>query len=83
MLKAAVEEARDDDVPMIAQALAYALFLAIPGILLVTLGAFSPSRTTRSVPGLVGRLEGVMPDEAATLLQDSLTRSAASAATGS
>ena len=82
VLKAAVQEARDDDVPTIAQALAYALFLAIPGIVLVTLGAFSLVADDTDVAGLIGRLEGVLPAEAATLLEDSLSRSAASARDG-
>ncbi len=82
VLKAAVQEARDDDVPTIAQALAYALFLAIPGIVLVTLGAFSLVADDKDVAGLIGRLEGVLPAEAATLLEDSLSRSAASARDG-
>ena len=82
ILKAAVQEARDDDVPTIAQALAYALFLAIPGIVLVTLGAFSLVADDQDVAGLIGRLEGVLPAEAATLLEDSLSRSAASARDG-
>ena len=78
ILRAAIDEARDDDVPTIAQALAYALFLAIPGILLVTLGAFSLAADETDVVRLIDRLEGVVPDEAATLLEDSLRRSAAS-----
>ena len=82
VLKAAFQEARDDDVPTIAQALAYALFLAIPGIVLVTLGAFSLVADDADVAGLIGRLEGVLPAEAATLLEDSLSRSAASARDG-
>ena len=82
VLRAAVDEARDDDVPMTAQALAYALFLAIPGVLLVTLGAFSLAADEMDVARLVDRLEGVVPEEAATLLEDSLRRSAMSTRDG-
>ena len=82
VLRRAIDEARDDDVPMTAQALAYALFLAIPGILLVTLGVFSLAADPSSIQNLVDRLEGVIPTEAATLLQDSLTRTSASSADG-
>jgi membrane protein len=82
VLRAAIDEARADDVPTTAQALAYALFLAIPGILLVTLGAFSLVADDADVARLIDRLEGVVPEEAATLLEDSLRRSAASARDG-
>ena len=82
VLRAAVEEARDDNVPMTAQALAYTLFLAIPGMLLVTLGAFSLAADEMDVARLVDRLEGVVPEEAATLLEDSLRRSTTSARDG-
>ena len=38
LLRRAVAEARDDDVPMVARALAYSLFLAIPAAALLALG---------------------------------------------
>jgi uncharacterized BrkB/YihY/UPF0761 family membrane protein len=41
VLRRAAIEARDDDVPTVAQALAYSLFLAIPASLLIVLGTFS------------------------------------------
>ena len=82
ILRRAVDEARDDGVPMLAQALAYALFLAIPGILLVTLGVFSLVADASDVARLVGRFENVIPEEAMTLLEDSLSRSASSAGQG-
>ncbi|HKX47449.1 MAG TPA: YihY/virulence factor BrkB family protein [Gaiellaceae bacterium] len=82
ILRRAVAEARDDGVPMLAQALAYALFLAIPGILLVTLGVFSLVADASDVARLVGRFENVIPEEAMTLLEDSLSRSASSAGQG-
>ena len=82
VLRRALAEARDDGVPMLAQALAYALFLAIPGILLVTLGVFSLVADGSDVARLVGRFENVIPAEAMTLLEDSLTRSASSAGQG-
>ena len=53
VLRSAVREARDDDVATMAQALAYALFLAIPATALVVLGVFSlvadPESVTRVV----------------------------------
>ena len=41
VLVRAAKDSLDDDVPMVAQALAYSLFLAIPASLLVVLGVFS------------------------------------------
>lgn len=78
VLRAAIDQARNDDLTTTAQALAYALFLAIPGVLLVTLGAFSLAADASDVTRLIDRLEGVVPEEAATLLDESLRRSAAS-----
>ena len=39
VLRGAAVEAREDDVPTLAQALAYSLFLAIPASMLVVLGS--------------------------------------------
>jgi membrane protein len=75
VLRRAVAEARDDDVPMVAQALAYSLFLAIPAAALLALGIFSLVADARTVEDLVGRLQTVMPAEATTLLRQSLERS--------
>ncbi|MCZ7590108.1 MAG: YihY/virulence factor BrkB family protein [Gaiella sp.] len=78
VLRRAVAEARDDDVPMVAQALAYSLFLAIPAAALLALGIFSLVADASTVEELMGRLAPVMPEEAVTLLSDSLERSAGS-----
>jgi membrane protein len=80
--RSAIDDAREDDLPMVAQALAFSLFLSIPGILLVTLGVFSLAADASDVARLVDRLEGVIPVEAATLIDDSLRRSAASTSSG-
>jgi len=82
VLRRAVQEARDDDVPMVAQALAFSLFLAIPAFLLVVLGVFSLVADAATVETLVDRARRVMPGEAATLLRDSLRRSAGSTGSG-
>jgi membrane protein len=68
--------------PMIAQALAYSLFLSIPSALLVLLGVFSLVADPEDVERLVGRLESVMPPEAADLVGQSLDRTVASASSG-
>jgi membrane protein len=57
-----------------AAAVAYYGFLAIPAILLLTLGVFGLVATPQDVASLMDRLGQVMPQEAVTLLQDSLTR---------
>jgi membrane protein len=80
--RGAIDDAREDDLPMIAQALAFSLFLSIPGILLVTLGVYSLAADASDVGRLVDRLEGVIPEEAATLLDESLRRSASSTGSG-
>jgi len=60
---------------MVAQALAYSLFIAIPAVVLVALGIFSLVADTSTVERLADRLRPVMPQEAITLLQGSLERS--------
>jgi membrane protein len=82
VLRRAVAEARDDDVPMVAQALAFSLFLAIPALMLVVLGAFSLFADEQAVQSLIDRLGTVMPAEAANLLGESLQRSAQSKGSG-
>ena len=82
VLRRAVDEARDDRVTMTAQALAYALFLAIPSAVLVALGIFSVVADAGDIARLIDRLEGVLPAEATSLLADSLQRSSQSAGGG-
>jgi membrane protein len=82
VLRLAAGQAREHRVPMIAQALAYSLFLAIPASLLVLLGIFSLVSDPSDVGQLVDRLESVMPAEAAELLGESLERSSRSTSGG-
>lgn len=58
----------------VAAALAYYAFLAIPALLLVAVGAFGVFAGEDAIQGLLDRLDGVMPEEALTLIDDSLTR---------
>jgi len=74
LLRRALKEAREDDVATMAQALAYALFLAIPAIGLVVLGVFSIVADPRLIDDVVERAQTVMPAEAASLVRDSLRR---------
>ena len=82
VLRRAAQEARKDDVTTVAQALAYSLFLAIPAAMLVALGVFSLVADAGTVESLIDRAETVMPEEAATLLRDSLRRSTESPGSG-
>ena len=67
---------------MIAQALAYSLFLAIPAVLLVVLGVFSVVASPQDVQAVIDRMQGVIPPQAASLLSESLNRSADSPGSG-
>ena len=78
----AFAQARDDRITTTAQALAYSLFLAIPAVLLVVLGVFSIVASPEDVKGMIARLNGVIPPEAAGLLSDSLDRSVSSPGSG-
>ena len=82
VLRRAFAKAREDDVTMVAQALAYSLFLAIPAGMLVVLGVFSLVADAATVESLIDRAQTVMPEEAATLLRDSLRRSTESPGSG-
>ena len=77
-----ISEARDDQITTIAQALAYSVFLAIPAVLLVVLGVSPSSRAPEDVQALIDRMQGVIPPEAASLLSESLNRSANSPGSG-
>lgn len=82
VLRRAIAEAKDDDVATTAQALAYSLFLAIPAAMLVVLGVFSLAADASTVESLIERVRPVIPEEAATLLRDSLRRSTESTSSG-
>jgi membrane protein len=57
---------------MIAQALAYSTFMAIPSVLLVVVGVFTLVTGPQTIDKLIARLHGVMPDQATQLLSQSL-----------
>jgi membrane protein len=82
VLRGAAAEAREDDVPTLARALAYSLFLAIPASMLVLLGTFSLVADAHTIASVVDRAEAVMPGEVAQLLSDSLERSSESTRSG-
>ena len=64
----------DDNMPMIAQALAYSSFLAMPAVLLVVIGVFSLVAGPAAITSLMHHFGAVMPKEATQLLGSSLTR---------
>lgn len=82
VLRRAFASARENSITTVAQALAYSLFLAIPAVFLVILGAFSLVAAPADVTSLIARTGGVIPSEAETLLRDSLVRSTESPRSG-
>jgi membrane protein len=73
IVKRAGKESLNDHIPNLAAALAYYAFLAIPSVLLVTVGLFSLLATPDTVTSIVEQLGKVMPGEAVSLVEDSLT----------
>ncbi|MGH3001600.1 MAG: YihY/virulence factor BrkB family protein [Gaiellaceae bacterium] len=74
VLKRAGKEMLDDNMMMIAQALAYSSFFAIPSVLLVVVGLFTLLAGPGTIATIVQHLGSVMPPQATHLLQSSLTR---------
>jgi membrane protein len=68
------KESLDDELPMVASALAYSSFFAIPSILLVVLGLFTLVSGPDTIRELMDRIGTFMPSEATELLGDSLLR---------
>jgi membrane protein len=64
----------DDNMTMIASALAYSTFFAIPAVLLTAVGVFSLVTGPGTIDTLIGNLASVMPAQSAQLLHDSLVR---------
>src|SRR5579872_4593077 len=62
------------NMPLLAQALAYSSFLAIPSTLLLAVGLFTLLAGPQTIDSLIARLHGVMPGQATQLLSESLHR---------
>ena len=77
-MRRAADASRRNGVPMLAQALAYSLFLAIPATALVVLGIFSLVADPSVIEDVVNRAGRVMPAQATQLLEQSLRRSSES-----
>lgn len=78
----AVRGSLDDNVPMMASALAYSAFFAIPSMLLLLLGVFTLVADDATITHLVDRLTIIAPSDAATLFGDSLRRLSERPSTG-
>jgi membrane protein len=78
----AVKESLDDNVPMMASALAYSAFFAIPSALLLLLGVFTLIADDATITHLVDRLTEIAPSDAADLFGNSLRHLSERASTG-
>ena len=74
IFKRAGKEMLDDNMMMIAQALAYSTFLAIPSVLLVVIGLFALIAEPATITNVIDHLGTVMPGQAKTLIGDSVQR---------
>jgi membrane protein len=68
----AAKEFLDDNGPMLASALAYSTFFAIPSVLLVVVGVFTLASGPDTINSLIAHLHGVLPAQARSLLEQSL-----------
>jgi membrane protein len=74
IFKRAAKETLDDNIPMIASALAYASFFAIPSVLLVVVGLFTLVAGPDTIQNLMHDFRSFMPGDATKLLNQSLTQ---------
>jgi membrane protein len=74
ILKRAFKRANEDHITNLAAALAYYAFLAIPSALLLAVGLFTMLASPSDVQTLVDKLGTVMPAQATSLIDDSLTQ---------
>jgi membrane protein len=64
----------NDNCMMLASALAYSTFFAIPAVLLVAVGVFTLVASPSTITTLINHLDGVIPPSAQKLLSTSLSR---------
>jgi membrane protein len=74
IVKRAFKEANNDHITSLAAALAYYAFLAIPATLLIATGLFGLFAGPDAVTNVIDKLQGIIPSQASTLLEDSLNR---------
>jgi membrane protein len=70
----AVKEFLNDNCMMLASALAYAAFFAIPSLLIVLVGVFTLVASPETITSLMDHFRSFMPADATKLLGDSLRR---------
>jgi membrane protein len=70
----AFKEFMDDNCMMLASALAYSSFFAIPSTVLVVVGLFTLVASPETILNFIQSLHGVIPGDATALLRDSLLR---------
>jgi membrane protein len=74
ILRRGVKRANRDHITNLAAALAYYAFLAIPATLLIAAGLFGLIAGPHAVTTVIDKLHGIIPDQATSLLEDSLRR---------
>ena len=74
VFRRAAAETLDDNMPMVASAVSYSSFFAIPSILLLAVGLFTLVASPDTIRELMDRFSTFMPGEATQLLGDSLQR---------
>lgn len=74
IVRRAGKAALDDHLTNLAAALAYYAFLAIPAALLVAVGVFNLVADDDLINEIIQRLQGVVPQEAVTLIEQTLRR---------
>ena len=82
ILAAAGKDALADDLPMLASALAFSAFLAIPATLILVVGLFSLVAEPSLIGDLMEKLGTIAPSEAVTLVEDSLLQLESQSSTG-
>jgi membrane protein len=74
IFKRAVKKSNEDHITNLAAALAYYAFLAIPAALLIAAGLFGLFAGPHAVTTIIGRLHGIIPSQASSLLEGSMNR---------
>ena len=69
---AAARSALDHHVPLLASALSYSNFFAIPSLLLVAVGFFTLTTSAGTIDSLMSALQGAVPAQALDLFSSSL-----------
>ena len=72
--KRAAKAMLEDNMMMIASALAYSTFFALPSVLLVAIGAFTLIAGPETITSLIDKFGHVMPNQATQLISGSLHR---------